>query len=114
MIALASEGRVLVSSDIIKKRTKLITTFKPVLVLNRNSSIQQDYKVKPMEKLDVIQYSIIGIVMGGLIFVMLCGGYLYCCNRKVVNNTVILDKDEKVKFIEKTNEEITFIVKIKI
>ena len=42
VIAIASECRVLVSSDIIKKRTKIITTFKPVLVLNRNISIQQD------------------------------------------------------------------------
>ena len=63
VIAIASECRVLVSSDIIKKKTKLITTFKPVLVLNRNISIKQDYKVKPMEKLDIIQFSIIGIVM---------------------------------------------------
>ena len=47
-------------------------------------------------------------------FVMVCGGYLYCCSRKVVNNTVIVDKDEKLKFIEKTQEEMTFIGKIKI
>ena len=67
-----------------------------------------------MEKLDFIQFSIIGLVMGGLIFFMVCGGYLYCCNRKVVNNTVIVDKDEKVKCIEKTKEEMTFIGKIKI
>ena len=114
VIAIASECRVLVSSDIIKKKTKLITTFKPVLVLNRNISIKQDYKVKPMDKLDIIQLSVIGIVMSGLILIMVCGAYLYCCNQKLVNNTVNVDNEEKVEFIEKQKEEITFIGKIKI
>ena len=67
-----------------------------------------------MEKLNVIQFSIIGIVMSGLILVMVCGAYSYCCNQKVVNNIVNVDKEEKVNFIEKPKEEITFIVKIKI
>ena len=67
-----------------------------------------------MEKLYIIQFSIIGIVMSGLILIMVCGAYLYCCNQKVVNNTVNVDKEEKVKFIEKQKEEMTFIRKIKI
>ena len=65
-----------------------------------------------MEKLDVIQYSIIGIVMGGLILVMVCGAYLYCCNQKVVNNTVNVDNEEKVNRETKRRNYVYWKIKI--
>ena len=112
VIAIASECRVLVSSDIIKRKTKLITTFKPVLVLNRNISIIQDYKIKPMETLDIIQFAIIGVVICGMILIMMCGAYFYCCNKNVINNKMRVNNEEKVEFIKKQTEEMTFIGKI--
>ena len=85
-----------------------------MLVLNRNSSIIQDYKIKPMDTLDIIQFAIIGIVMCGFILIMMCGACLYCWNKNVVNNRVSVNNEEKVEFIEKQKEEMTFIGKIKI
>ena len=45
---------------------------------------------------------------------MICGAYLYCCNKNVVNNTVSVNNEEKVEFIEKQKEEMTVIGKLKI
>ena len=113
VVAIASECKVLVSSEIIKGKTKLIRTFKPVLVLNRNVSIIQDFTVKAMELLDMIQFIIIGVVLCIMIFILMCGVHFFCCNKNVIVNTQNMNEEEKVEFIEKQTEGLTLIGKIK-
>ena len=49
-----------------------------------------------------------------MILMIICGAHFFCCNTNVIVNRMRVNAEEKVEFIEKQTEEMTFIGKIKI
>ena len=81
IIAISDECQILVNSELIRESNKIASTFSPIIIVNRNTSLAIHEEIKSAFDDDKIQFMLIGLISSCVLCIIITQISCYCCNR---------------------------------